>query len=501
MVKVYDVVKTQDVCEDYEVYVNGKRAELNTARVSAYPFNRRWPGHQRQIEQTELINFLSMEADEEVLLEIRPKTPSLSVRIRPRDLNAETTVSADGTIKMKVKEAAQFTVEPYGKSRALHVFIDPPANYGVDFEDENVLYFGAGEHDVGDLYLKSGQTLFIDEGAVVYATIFALHVENVKILGRGILDNSKNKEKILYEANVSGSIAAVQNATRENTLNFLCCKNVEIDGITIRDSLVYNIDCMSSENVRVNNIKVIGCWRFNSDGVHFSNCTDASLTNSFLRTYDDSICVRGFANYEYARFLNDEKQEDLSFECKNITINNCVVWNDWGKNLQIGTETLSNEIKNVTFENCKLIHTTGMALTMWVVDNAFVHDVTFKNIAVEYDEYMLKGAIQNSDSDVYTDSYDTNYAGFLVNFRLSWYFEYSMVKTAEELGRISGVKIEDLRLYAVQKPKFGFYGASKTSKCENIELKDVYWNDEKISVEFFERQCEKNEFAENIELK
>ena len=48
-VKVYPVTKTADVCNDYEVYINGERVELNTARVSAYPYNRPWPGKQRQI--------------------------------------------------------------------------------------------------------------------------------------------------------------------------------------------------------------------------------------------------------------------------------------------------------------------------------------------------------------------------------------------------------------------------------------------------------------------
>ena len=321
-VKVYPVTKVQETCEDYEVYVNGVKAALNTARVSAYPFNRRWPGHQRQMEQTELVNFLSMESDEEVELKIIPKTPSYTVRIRPRMLAMQAETDANGVITIRVNGAAQFTVEPYGRSRALHVFIDPISSYDVDKNAENVLYFAPGEHDVGDLYLQSGQTLYIDAGAVVYGTIYGLHAENIKILGRGILDNSKNKEKILYEINEEGNETAVDNAEREHTINFVCCKNIEIDGITIRDALVYNIDSMSCENIHINNIKIIGCWRFNSDGVHFSNCTNGSLTNSFLRTYDDSICVRGFANYEYDRFLNDEREEDLSFICQDILIKN-----------------------------------------------------------------------------------------------------------------------------------------------------------------------------------
>ena len=496
--KVYPVTKTVDECMDYEVYVNGVKVPLNTARVSAYPFNRRWPGHQRQIDQTELVNFLSMESDKEVELKIVPKIPSYAVRIRPRELEGQAKTDANGVITIRVNGAAQFTVEPYGRNRALHVFIDPVSEYNVDKTDKNVLYYGAGEHDVGDIYLKSGQTLFIDEGAVVYATVYSLHTENIKILGRGILDNSKNKEKILYETNCEGNEAAVDNVEREHAINFVCCKNVEIDGITIRDALVYNIDSMSCENIHINDIKIIGCWRFNSDGVHFSNCTCGSLTNSFVRTYDDSICVRGFANYEYDRFLNDEKEEDLSFVCQDILIKNCVVWNDWGKCLQVGTETFAKEIKNVTFEGCKLIHTMAIALAIWLVDNAKVHDIAFKDIAVEYDDYCLKPAIQNKDEDIYCDAYIAERGSQLVYFEVGKHFEYSLIKTEEELGNICGVEINNLRLFAVQKPAFAFVGENFQSNCENITLKNLYWNDELLTQDLFEKQTVTNEFAKNI---
>ncbi len=497
---VYPVTKTADSCDDYKVFINEKEVALNTARVSAYPYNRRWPGHQRQLEQTELVNFLSMESDEEVELKIVPKIPSFTVRIRPRDLEANANTDANGVIRIRVKGAQQFTVEPYGRNRALHVFIDPVSSYTVDKTDKQVLYYGAGEHNVGDIYLQSGQTLFIDEGAVVYATVYALHADNIQILGRGILDNSKNVEQILYETNVENNDAAVDNVKRAHAVNFVCCKNVRIDGITIRDSLVYNINALSCENIHINNIKIIGCWRFNSDGVHFPNCVNGSLTNSFLRTYDDSICVRGFANYDYASFLNDEKEEDLRFVCKDILIKNCVVWNDWGKNLQVGTETYSNEITNIRFEDCKLIHTTGMAVTMWLVDNAKVHDVTFKNILVEYDDYLIKNSIQTNDSAIYADEYTPDYHGCLVNFAVNKHFEYSLIKTEAELGYIHGVRVENLRLYSVQKPYFAFSGDNPNSTCEDITLERVYWNDEPITQALFEKQTYKNEFCKNIRL-
>jgi hypothetical protein len=320
-------------------------------------------------------------------------------------------------------------------------------------------------------------------------------------LGNGILDNSKNKAKILYKISEENNDSAVNNAKRMHALSFVCCKNVIIDGITIRDSLMYNINCLSCENITINNIKIIGCWRFNTDGVHFANCKNASLTNSFLRTYDDSICVRGFANYDYDMFLNNEKEEDLLFECSNVCVKNCVVWNDWGKNLQVGTETFSKEVFDIVFEDNKLIHSSGQALTMWIVDNPKVHDVLFKNTLVEYDDYFPMLKYQFSDDYPYIDVYNSDYGGDLVSLNINKHFEYSLIKSEEELGCIDGVKIENLQLYSVQKPVFIFNGDNPNSKCENVTLDGVYWNGEKISQELFEKQTKKNEFTKNIILK
>lgn len=496
--RVYPVVAGEQRCDDYTVYVNGERVALHTARVSAYPFNRRWPGHQRESAQSELVNFLSMASDEEIELTIVPKIPSQALRICPRELEASATVDADGVIRVRVPGAAQFTVEPYGRSHALHVFIDPLSTYEVDREDASVVYFGAGEHDVGEIFLESGQTLFIDEGAVVYATVYALHVEDVRIIGRGILDNSKSRETVFYQTSVTNNDTAVANASREHAVNLLCAKNVTIDGITIRDSLLYTVECMSCEDLHVNNIKIIGNWRLNSDGVHFANCTRASLTNSFVRSFDDSICVRGFANYEYRRFLKDEKEEELSFVCRDVLVKNCIVWNDWGKGLQVGTETFSNEISGVRFEDCRVIHTTHKAIAVWLVDNAKIHDVTFRNISVEYDASMPESVLQKSDEHTYRSTYAPDRGGELMDLTISWHHEYSLIPSPDQLGEIRDVRIEGLKLFALQKPVFNFAGYGEKSTVSDVVLCGVYWNGEPISESLFKRQCSKNEFVEKI---
>ena len=61
---VYPVVDALPKCDDYRVRINGREVALNTARVSALPFNRRWPGHQRTPDQSEAVQFLSLSMDE-----------------------------------------------------------------------------------------------------------------------------------------------------------------------------------------------------------------------------------------------------------------------------------------------------------------------------------------------------------------------------------------------------------------------------------------------------
>ena len=149
--RIYPVINCGPECNDYEVKVNGAEAELNTARVSAIPFNRRWPGHQRDISQTETVQFLSMCSDEAIEFEITPREPfdPSKLKIRPRSLGIKPTVTEDGRIRFTLPKAAYLTVEPYGRNRALHLFVDPVCDYGIDKNAENVIYYGAGEHDVG----------------------------------------------------------------------------------------------------------------------------------------------------------------------------------------------------------------------------------------------------------------------------------------------------------------------------------------------------------------
>lgn len=118
----------------------------------------------------------------------------------------------------------------------------------------------------------------------------------------------------------------------------------QTEGITIRDSLVYNIRPLACRNLTIRNVKIIGCWRFNSDGIDMHNCEDVLIEHCFPRTFDDSICVKGFDCY-YEGDLEAEVRKRMyrSGESygvfRHVRVRNLTIWNDWGKCLEIGAET------------------------------------------------------------------------------------------------------------------------------------------------------------------
>jgi len=499
-INIYPVTQTKDHIENYKVKVNGQQVTLDTARVSAFPFNRRWPGHQRSIDQTELINFLSLETDDELTFDIKPKEAFEKVIIRPLSLKINPEITEDGRIVFTLKKAAYFTVEPYGRHNALHVFADPVSNYDIYKGSKDVLYFGKGEHDVGMINLKSNQTLFIDEGAVVYGCIHAIDADNIQILGRGILDNSRNKAQILFDANEENNEAAVNNAVRLHTIQLEYCKNIKIEGITIRDSLVYNIRPIGCENLDISNVKIIGCWRYNSDGIDMHNCVNVNINNCFIRTFDDNICVKGFDCYydgdvekavHDAMYRNGESYDVF----KNVNISNCVIWNDWGKCLEIGAETRAEEICDITFENCSVIHVCGSVLDCMNVDYADIHDVVYKNITVEYDSIIPKPLVQKNDTHRY-ENCDLEYNPHLICVEVCFHHEYSA--GGHRRGKNRSILFENIRLYGKHTPKLFLKGYNEEYGVSDIVVRELYLNDTLLTKA--DVKIEENKFCKNIQI-
>lgn len=392
--------------ERFTIKVNGIAISVQLARVSACPMNQVWNGRQRNIDQTEIAYFTTFDFDDTADVEIELFGDIIdTVEIRPLEFGINHVVDGN-IIKFKLREPLHFTVEVNGTHHALHVFSSHALQYRIKDGD---IYFGKGEHFAGLISPKENQTIFIDEGAVVYGAIFVNCVDNVKIIGRGILDSSRLKRGIeAIPEEDGGEVAKGLKALGFNdkdiqytgALVALGCKNLTIDGIIIRDSMFWTLIIRNNcQNILIDNVKIIGQWRYNSDGINICNSENVLVRNCFIRSFDDCFVARG-------AYLPGEEGNT-----RNVRVENCVMWCDWGKNLEIWAGDKPARIEDITFSNNYLIHLSHFAIdiTAWFGSaDTYIGNIRYQNIFIDGDNYYPAPMMQKSDTQKYECNVDSH---------------------------------------------------------------------------------------------
>jgi hypothetical protein len=381
MVKIYKVAPTVPMCgptvteaesADYKVRLNGQSASVYTCRVSAMPLNREWAGSQRDIRQSELASMIGFSADGAVNVEVECAREFKSAVVRPLSKNIAVAVKG-GVVSFALEKPGQYVLELDGSHFALHIFYNRPD--GFTGKDDATYYFGPGIHFPGLIRLKSGESVYIDESAVVNGSVFAENAEDIRIFGYGVLDGG-------YESRIYGH--CYDDYTKGN-LKFYGCKNVSVNGVVLRDSAIWALNLFGCDGVNIDNVKIVGQWRYNTDGIDIVNSQNVLVKNSFIRAFDDVITLKGIDKYKHT-------------DVKNIRVTDCVLWCGWGRTLEIGFETACREYSGITFENSDLIHNDLVCLDIQNGDYAFVHDVIFRNLRVEYQKDTLAAVYQTDDS-------------------------------------------------------------------------------------------------------
>lgn len=473
-----------EFAKKYSVYINDKPAQLEKIRVSLYPFNRHWPGFQRPLDQTEVTAFASFDLKGETCIRVECEFDFEEVIIRPLSLNIQPEISGR-TVSFTIKKPCQTVVEFDGTFGALHLFADPPEK--CEIPAENILYFGKGEHDVGTINLQSGQTVYIDEGATVYGQIYGIDVENVKILGKGILDHSR------IEAENLPMGTEVVDPIRPSPILIEYGKNIVIKDIVIRDALFLAVRPVCCEDVHIDNIKIIGNWRYNSDGIDLLNCRRALVENCFVRSFDDAYCIKGFC---FPVFNGQDHHGGKVYDIgEDIIFRNCVAFNDWGKAFEVGVDLCATEVRNCRFENCDVIHAVAPALEVCNVDYSYVHDIVFDNIRVEYCKTSPEPIIQETEEQLYT-GLDSDYMPPLMCAEVVYNYCYS---SPGERGRVENITFNNIQVTAPRMPMSTFGGFDSEHGVKNVKVSELYLNGKKIET-MDEANFEIRPFADNIIL-
>ena len=112
-----------------------------------------------------------------------------TARVRPRSFGITPEVSGN-TLAFSLAQPRNLSVEVNGDIfHNLQLFANPIEESRPDPGDPNVIYFGPGLHQLegGILRAPSGKTVYLAGGAVVRGRILISGVENVRVLGRGLI--------------------------------------------------------------------------------------------------------------------------------------------------------------------------------------------------------------------------------------------------------------------------------------------------------------------------
>ena len=274
------------------------------------------------------------------------------------------------TITITIDKPKHVTVEVNGNwQESLHIFANPFEKNIPEPDDPNVIYFGPGLHELTNLTVGDNTTIYIAGGAYIRGGMdpdekstqvglrtmlrptFQLSGKNITIRGRGIIEQE-----------------AIPRSRRRYPLLVHDAQDVTIEGVIFLDPSHWTVPIKRSNNVHVENIKIIG-WRGNADGVDISSSRDVLVENCFMRTLDDLVVV---------------KSRTGQGEAKNIHVRKCVLWNELAHCLSLGAELREN-VSHVLFDDCDVIHDVGRetALRIYHCDDAVISDITFQNIRVE----------------------------------------------------------------------------------------------------------------------
>ncbi len=417
----------------YIVFVNGREVPVYTCRISKFPFNTVWPGHQRPFDQSEEASFVNLTSNEELSVEILTNVSCDRVLIKPFS-NGIAHTFEDGKVRFTLKENGSYVVQFGSYHQTLYIFNAKPIP--APSPDEVTHYFGPGIHFPGKLTLNSNESVYVDKDALVYGCIYAKGAENIRIFGNGVWDDSHEERSNThcYEEYANGNF------------KFYECKNIRVEGVGMTNSAIWCMNLFACFDVVLDDIKIFGQWRYNTDGIDIVNSQNVLVKNSFVHSFDDTVTIKGIDRYSH-------------IDNKNIRIENCVLWCDWGKCCEVGVETVCKEYANICFKHCDVLRPGYAALDINNGDLAEIHDVTFEDISVEYNRFDTKEEYQSDDDMRYSMENTlaeprlvliSNYAWRTEKVRADWgmsELDGTLGPEKEKIRSIHDVTVRNIRVY------------------------------------------------------
>ncbi len=240
-----------------------------------------------------------------------------------------------------------------------------------------------GKYLCGTLFLKSNVTLRLEAGATIlgstnpadYATgiercgftgfpqldkclVYAHRAENVAVSGRGAIDGQGWAFPLASPKGGAGE--------RPMLLRLASCRNVSLEGVTLRNAGAWCAHFLGCDGVRVSGVTIHNRVNGNNDGIDLMNTRNVHISDCTLLCEDDCICFQAMSH-------------DLPVE--NVVITNCLMSTRWAAIRSGGAHR--GGIRNVAVSNCVIRDTYGCGVKLQISGNATMENMVFSNLVME----------------------------------------------------------------------------------------------------------------------
>ena len=358
-----------------------------------------------------------------------------SAVVRPLEAGIRPEIT-DGKVAFDLPGPGNYTVEYNGQAEgALHLFVSEPDPDEPGPDAPKTRRFGPGVHRDQIITVRNGETIWLDEGCVLYGQIRCGMGKHFTIAGHGVLCGS------VYDR-WKDTLVPVELSN---------CSDFTIRGITILDPSAWTVNLLRCRNAVIENVKIVSA-RSNSDGFTFQNCENILVRNCFVRSWDDSLVVKGYNG-----------------DSRGITFEQCILWTDLAQCCEIGYETRAKAIEDIVFRDITVLHAFHKpVISIHNSDSAAVRSVLFENITVE-DAQMGLG-----DGTPYLIDFTTTESQWSATLKR---------------GTIDGVTVRNVKVLNGRKPSVRIWSNDESSRIDHVTISGLEWAGEEIT-SFGQMECE-----------
>jgi hypothetical protein len=393
-VETHPAVQGEAVSQDYTVAADGQPAPVYTAPLDP-SYNAKCGQHWNPA-----YSFASFEFSGRVTVSVTSAIPLTALSVRPAPPGISIQIEGN-TATFTLERPGNFVIERNhnGRKDPLLLFANPVETERPRPGAPGVIYYGPGRHNAGIIHLADNQTLYIAGGAVVTGAVIA-RGDNIKILGRGLLENSGKD----YE--------------RKCMILLDQCTRARVEGITIRkESRGWTLVPMDCDGVAIANVKICGSYRPNDDGMDPVNTRNMTIEDCFIRTKDDCLAFKG-KGYD-------------NHNCENITVTRTSLWSDQCAAMLFGDESQAGFMRNIRVMDCHVLYLSfrqnpKKLLVLHACERMRMENLRFENI------------------DVYSDGPQSNYIEMTCEFN-----KYNKKKVP---GFMRNIVLKDVALTARDGP-------------------------------------------------